>query len=584
MQEEVVPEPEGVRIDESAKNRVRRVEIDYLTRGDVLLARKRAAARWAIWIGLVAASGLAGGSYFLPVPFNPAPSGLVQHLVRRLDRDTRDFFAERGCDACHESFHRPGVQQCADPSGACHSILADNAHHPFSKWGKDAAAALASSGSFSVWLGDKATCVACHEEHGGSLMPPPSWTPSSCGSCHGSDVPSSGRIESKPEVQRRVFRLAYNTFSHASHARVRCEECHQRRPEGAPGSGEAHAEAVPAIQAAIYTGQHSEFEPLTHETCMERCHGARGSRTNPSAPIFNVRWHGAEGGECLHCHKDKHSPALLEVASSEPALFSLKTRSHKREHDDVEKAHPGACVFCHRRGDEIAGGRVFVRKEFLHHLHVPGFDLTTDREGILSQCLRCHEAVAASSALPAAELYASAECASCHEAPPSDAKPVAANVPQRATGWIRFPHGKHRNGIEDLSGAKLSCLTCHFLEGGRRTTRADAETCSPCHDRTHRKIGGGDCAHCHRLDEDPATPDDPVYGGAQHPTTLPTWVRPVDPDFSHASRGHAEIDCTRCHHAAATNTTALSELRVPDESWPVCRGCHVDEKQRFHFR
>ena len=61
--------------------------------------------------------------------------------------------------------------------------------------------------------------------------------------------------------------------------------------------------------------------------------------------------------------------------------------------------------------------------------------------------------------------------------------------------------------------------------------------------------------------------------------------------FSHFSDGHRGVGCIDCHDIKSEGkktdlnlATTLANVPVPSEAYGACRRCHVEKRQRFHWR
>lgn len=518
--------------------------------------------------------------------------------------------ARLGCGACHDPLERVTMDKCY----ACHDYL--GSRHPMRP--------EADPDPKRQWPAH--ACGQCHLEHEGTsegsteFLPAPEEIAKRCLDCHEeSDISAEkalALVEKHPERNPPsgfTEPLPYNTFSHAQHmgeGGVKdCETCHRRTQESAGADGARGARGA------------REFARVDFEQCMG-CHHAEGNRGYDASRLnaqfagqgkatpFAIAWHGTKAGDvddgaanCTKCHEQDYDKGLRKSAGTEvlglgadgewrtpgagapKLLFSMQLRSHAADAAAAREAKGSACASCHLREDRLGEGRERVAP-FWHRLHMPS--LAGDGAALSAACVECHTERAQSAAL-ARDFYRgeTAGCEECHAGSPANA-PVLADARVKAGAArerIEFPHDAHVNTKHQLLAK--GCLSCHSFSGSGATafdavpvTGEKIKDCTQCHDAAHGEIGGGSCEACHAK-------GDPVYGMA---VTDPAWPlqrkRPPPSRFSHYSRGHGaatEKDCGTCHDKVETRNR-IDEIELPQENNPFCLKCHVEERQRFHWR
>jgi hypothetical protein len=490
------------------------------------------------------------------------------------------------CDVCHDPYRGATANKCAE----CHRDIVDAARHPF-------------QGDPKAWEGG---CATCHVDHqgGDSRVLRGAMKEGGCRDCHTNEIQArvdscatdasalSAILAKRAIVPVGVFdvKVAYDTFSHRDHVQkgVACADCHFRAEAPIAGSADA---------------PRREFARVTFEACS-KCHAPDAA--SPKAPKdaaglahkrFSVDWHGTDdgGGKCLQCHESVGAEALR---TSEVVDVASRFRiGASRAHADEIAAHKGGaedCASCHLNG--APKSRVLEDRPFRHGTHAKDLGLGdgSDKARASAACAECHADMRDATTLAATLRDGAyhgpdaAACGSCHGVGASAPTPVLALrsggstvAPRRR---VEFPHGLH---LSDKARGRASlaegCFSCHAFahEGGdvfaaTTSTKPGASDCRDCHE-THRDIGGGACADCHQR-------GDPAYGGV---AVHKPWPKPSG--FSHFSSGHVGptgSDCRACHRddASVDEAATLRAVRIPDESSPSCRACHVREGSRFHWR
>jgi len=357
------------------------------------------------------------------------------------------------------------------------------------------------------------------------------------------------------------------------------------------------------------------------------------------ANVWTVNWHGSEDASntCELCHEDLFRPEMRRVLRPSRTLddYALRARYtiERRSHQEQFKAHARGqeCSRCHRREETLfaleSAPRVFWHSVHLANAHLAGGHLAdgrlanSDPENQLSvaaeagyrqlseECVACHTDRAQSRALTDGKdgpyKWAPETCTRCHREsadPGSTGRPFApepvavALSPETLVERSDFPHELHMDFRAD-GPLKGGCFTCHEFtvesEGpgfaGIPTTKPEMLDCATCHEK-HAYVGGGACRKCHPTDESGRYN---AYFGKEPPKERSFLSRsgPAANAFDHFSSGHEGVSCGECHNLGAegplknlAQATTLAEIPIPDESDPVCRSCHLKEKQRFHWR
>jgi len=477
--------------------------------------------------------------------------------------------SDRDCSACHSSFSGAVNAKCL----ACHQDDVGQAkQHPFAS---DA----------SAWSMD---CAHCHVDHRGldasSLIAIKAQD--SCGLCHEADR-KPVNLASLPRKLRKV-QLLYRSFSHADHKgkllqgkELTCGDCHEPVQSG-------DMEAVP-----MEGERPREFRPLTYEACL-KCHG--DGADIPAERRFAGAWHGTDedGKKCLACHGTLNEKELREGPRAHPPVtFQLAAQAH----DELAMgSDPKDCAQCHKNGEELSGGVDRGTLRFSHDIHVRSMNPSAGdlaaaigmeaSEPAKGTCAFCHSDVARAGELiePGKPVFSNQErsCLPCHEgrAP----RVVDAVPPMPSDTRPAFPHDRHLS-IEQ------GCFACHAFSDSDGafdlTTPEKVRNCTECHaehrnlgrDETHQRKDGA-CQVCHKsVGHDP----DPVYTGKPF-----AWDRPSDPGFRHFSRGHQtptnDGRCDMCHEEQTWAAASIDAVPIPTEDAASCRTCHIDERQRFHWR
>ncbi len=475
--------------------------------------------------------------------------------------------SDRDCSACHSSFSGAPNSKCL----VCHQEdVGATRQHPFAA---DAAA----------WSMD---CAHCHVDHRGvdesSLIAVAAQD--SCGLCHEADRKPANLAPLPPEL--REIPLLYRSFSHADHRgkKLRGEEL---------ACGDCHEPVESGDTAPMEGDRPREFRPLTYETCL-KCHGDEDEV--PVERRFAGAWHGTDddGKRCLACHEGLNEKELREGPRPHaPIAFRLAAQAHDQL---ASGSDPKDCAQCHKNGEELAGGVERGTLRFAHDIHVSALEpasgdlagsvgLGVDRPA-KGSCAFCHSDVAKAEDLfgPEKPVFSDPQrsCLPCHEG--RVPAMVATASPAPATSRPAFPHDRHLT-------MEKGCFACHTFEDSDGlldvTTPEKVRNCTECH-AEHRNLGRDDshvrkdgaCQVCHKsVGNDP----DPVYSGRAF-----TWERPSDPGFRHFSRGHraptSEGRCDACHGDETWEAATIDAVPIPTEDAASCRACHIDERQRFHWR
>lgn len=477
--------------------------------------------------------------------------------------------SDRDCSACHSSFSGAPNSKCL----VCHEEdVGKPMQHPFAS-------------EASAWSMD---CAHCHVDHRGvdaaSLIAVEA--PDSCGLCHEADR-KPANLAKLPRENREIP-LAYRSFSHADHKgkkldgrELACGDCHE--PLGADN----------AMPPPMEGERPREFRPLTYEACL-KCHGDKPDI--PAERRFAGAWHGTDedGKRCLVCHESLNEKELREGPRAHPSIsFQLAAQAHDGLATGSE---PKDCAQCHKNGEELAGGVDRGVLRFTHDIHVlsmnPSAGGLADVVGVgaaepaKGTCAFCHSDIAKADSLfgPEKSVFSDQKrsCLPCHEG--QAPKIVASPAPSPSLSRVAFPHDRHL-------AVEKGCFACHEFNDSDGpmdvTTPEKVRNCTECHDQ-HRNLGrdethqrkDGACQVCHKpVGKDP----DPVYAGKPF-----TWDRPSDPGFRHFSRGHKaptnEGRCDACHDEETWTAASIDAVPIPTEDATRCRTCHIDERQRFHWR
>ena len=549
---------------------------DEWVRSEVLFGRSKA-LRVGNWIAVV--SILILGPLVVWTSVGEAllePGGLHTAHAREA--------AERGCEMCHTPFRDTPVDKCEQ----CHSDVTQPRRHPFAE-GRE----LAFARGFS-------DCAECHSEHhDGPLLTPPA--EGTCIHCHAeaqldpasmlTDLAGRGERLSDQERASHPVPVRYDQFSHASHLRaelgIACGECHASNGEEDPHG--------------------REFAPVAFELCMS-CHDAGRSDQDRwegiGEHLYTVAWHGAgDGSNCTRCHTAVHEGALRQTETTvvEQLAYRVRRRSH-REHFEASLG-TNRCAECHI-SDSLLQQEGEYESVFWHGLHLADLFPSSPEEqrDISRTCLECHAEVRASSSLGAlavgGEHYAGPaldRCADCHV--DADEAPLLAGLAaEQRLGARRirddFPHEYHVGG--KVEG---ECFACHSFQRGETpfdaTTQTIDKACASCH-ANHENIGGGACGECHgfedRWREGPE--NDPwrfsVWRNDLRTKAWPAARGEAGGGFSHFSQGHQALSergaCSECHEPTElAGAASVFDVPIPDETQPLCRQCHVLDRQRFHW-
>ncbi len=550
----------------------------------------------------------------------------------------------QSCGACHEPFEGVLDEGC----NLCHSDLLEN-QHPFAlKHRTDPDPTKVSSGASGE------SCVGCHVEHQATegFVPALDVWREQCDRCHGGTELELWYRDPKYKPKRDPANVSRDRtanyysfqFGHDDHKEIKCQHCHQARPQARANAG-----------TALDEPQQADFEEVVPFEKCSGCHrlghldpGLKSLHPKPEHQ-WEIRWHGTddEDSTCHRCHeplKLHEKPGLspeqrdllaarnyfskerisverhdlgedaLEVYVRFRARFELPRRSHHEQF----VARTLACTSCHRNETTLSAAQP-QECTFWHALHLP-FDLA-DQAGPVgslavrsTDCLDCHGAVAEAHDLTRCpDLYQVEKnrCAHCHNEVRKDAQGVIivpitrdpltlveVSAPRDLSTVLQenFPHDAHAN----FKNPKLKdgCFTCHeFQKAGPDpsafswipVTKPPMKQCVTCHE-DHQNVGGDACQNCHPLE--PGRYSE-FYGRLPPGVPQKVWPpeRPKPPDrpwplpnsFNHFSGGHVGVDCQRCHNGIA-DSKSLQDVPIPDESQPECRACHLEQRARFHWR
>jgi len=355
------------------------------------------------------------------------------------------------------------------------------------------------------------------------------------------------------------------------------------------------------------------------------------------ANVWTVNWHGSEDAPntCALCHEELFRPELRRVSRPSNALSDYAVRARysieRRSHQAQFKAHANGqdCSRCHRREETLfalqRAPRVFWHTVHLANGHLASGDLANGDPGngdpgnklssageagyrqLSEECVACHTDREQSRALTDGKdgpyKWAPETCTRCHRESADPGATLFAPEPlavalsaETLVERSDFPHEVHMDFRAD-GPLKSGCFTCHEFtvesEGpgfaAIPTTKPEMRECATCHEK-HAYVGGGSCRNCHPTDQ-PGRYN--VYFGKEPPKERPILSRswPEANSFNHFSSGHESVSCGECHTLDADEpgkslgqATTLAEIPIPDESAAICRGCHVESKQRFHWR
>jgi hypothetical protein len=475
---------------------------------------------------------------------------------------------EHGCQACHESFAGTPVDKCA----RCHASRVDGRHPFLANPPPDVARA--------DWKDDG--CAWCHAEHRGADgmngpgRPGSGEARETCAGCHDEEQKKAGlkhfwqRIESGesgPQAEMAEFVVRSPDFSHRAHltAKLACEDCH-----------------VPA------SSEGGEYAPVGFAQCM-RCHAEGREVEARMAPKLRARVEQHGTGEhpelCSGCHAQPRSPDLRTVTL---ARETLAYEIPFRPHGDLFDARQKDCRRCHLDGVASKSPESEARV-FQHGLHLSRL-AATPAEGTEAskECLTCHTDIAGAEGF-AQEKRAlfrdlEATCGQCHKKKnDKDGKEEPLPVEAIRTGEgssvtrVAFSHRAH-------ASVPGNCYVCHVFEAAddlraaRPITRPEAADCSGCHKTSHDKLGGGECAKCHRstLGALPV-----AFAG-----DLPKRYRVKAGSFSHFRKGHKKMtdsgNCLLCHDGIEKADT-IEQIKILGDSSLMCVRCHVEQGGQFHF-
>ena len=424
---------------------------------------------------------------------------------------------------------------------------------------------------------DSSACATCHprlDRATDSNLSAVPFDAAACTSCHGPGVRFEPRTVGRPS-------LTAGTFPHHSHVGVShagqeltCTGCHQF--DGGAGGTDRF-------------GLGPSWSEDAYASCVQ-CHTDR-----------EVSGHGGPWG-CAECHgvQSRDQLAGFSLGAARPRVDVLRAEPgqfHFDRHGHRDLGSDSSCADCHR-AEPGAGPSGLVGRPFEHTSHLAPEVLLTlnrwgtasaaEREAVHNHCARCHGDVA-NLAAPADwstvhgnaasapfhptrdDVFAAAECASCH-----GQEPTIAAAELRSASRLVFSHRDHVG--RTLAGeGELTCLDCHLPTPGESLHFALAPgvaDCTDCHGhaadtRVPRPLGftvaqGQACQSCHSA----GIPSDsrPVEVGRQVVARqVGTLSHPTDP---------AE-DCSRCHQsgsfaaAAAVSTppTARRTERAQDRVW-----------------
>ncbi|MFT5461866.1 MAG: pSer/pThr/pTyr-binding forkhead associated (FHA) protein [Planctomycetota bacterium] len=521
--------------------------------------------------------------------FDEGLSAEQRDLLNASYPDALTLATAQGCDVCHSSFGGTPAEKCAQ----CHGDIVGEQQHP------GLSAGLSDP---QAWWADTG-CVRCHTDHtrdaAWDFIPSVQKTQASCGECHAEDRHPAGDMPIAPVEGQRQTSIAYNDFSHADHlkrvdggAAVACSLCHVEVTEGA------------GVSVAASLGRN--FAPADYDVCT-RCHIA--GQVDASIPeeflpvAMTLAWHGTDDGEenCTQCHAELYQDTLatVELQRAVNQLFSLPTRVTHGEfikgHVEFEVEAAGsveACIDCHR--DSNVTPQAIPAQPFLHGLHLSELQPATPADArrlsaAAGECLSCHQGIDQVSTL-SGDAFAGAEgqCADCH----TNGVPAAFREPASLDTAVEFPHDVHTRAFSTSKTLEMGCFACHeFAESdlfaAEISTNSDAQSCMDCHAKHNNMAGAVEgCAVCHEVGVDS---HEGSYWGK---TISKKW--PAANTFDHFSTGHAAgaamdltgtAGCTECHAVDGLwDATSILDVTIPTEAQAECRECHVNGKQRFHWR
>lgn len=623
---------------------------DALVRAEVGFGRFPALATGNRVAMIVAAVLLLGGTFLASImePLADAGPLVPSHAIvtgdEALDatherfKKCRTVADAQGCNVCHTTGAGAPASKCLQ----CHDELTNELtrRHPF--FGGPELADLPGI------AGGEQFCVACHTDHQGADWLKRDYydaVAGKCDACHGElttqqrdDLIAKAKPVAVDERQRPYSTIRFPHDQHVARG-IDCRVCH--RPDSAVQERRSRGLRDDPLG--------DDFAEVPYETCAA-CHvpGAPAAGLTPAqlalrpaeTARWNVAWHGsdAEGAKCGQCHaksqrgeREVFGPEMktvvrpqftVEQQAAERGRYTADRRSHKDEF--AAHANGRECKQCHVRGAITPGP---AARPFWHALHLapeslqpPPAERGPVSNNVTLGCASCHQDMLAQKGLTNASERAyhwpttakeQSYCTStCHREPDRGLTLTATSTtiaPERRTvaetSPADFPHDVHvGNPAFGKSGTlQPGCFACHDFArpaGGKDfewvpTTTAEAKSCLPCH-AGHADIGGGQCQKCHPAEKDRSNSFWASAGLA--PGTVvrtktvpppPTRLWPGANEFSHLSRGHADVECAECHKSADFATAnSLALVPVPDESKPAtataCRKCHL-EKQ-FHWR
>ncbi len=527
-------------------------------------AKRRHGAALALCFGLTAA-------FAWCVPSEPTKAqlfspGELSRSHARLDGDSH-------CNECHESGRGVSTTKCL----VCHADLGARIRAHAGLHGRE-------------YQGQP--CSRCHVEHLGRNAAQVRWP--------------GGRPE-------RLDHRLTGWPLHGEHARVECNDCHDKRnsrgartylglrtacaschqdPHGGRFGNECQSchrdEGWQRVDFGRFDHSTSRFPLRGAHAQVEcaRCHGQparyRGLEFQTCASCHQDPHRGSFGGNCADCHQESSWGDLTGFNRRHPGLSLAGgharvscTACHDRGraqapsrgrrcvgcHEDVHEAPFGNdCRRCHENIRWLGVTRSVALEA---HRRAP-FQLTGEHGDVA--CERCHDPRKSANAR-----YRQLEfqqCKGCHQDPhPGDLVargggdcaschtahgfwPTTFDVEAHAR--TRFPlEGRHRS---------VPCTPCHGEQRPRLDLRVEARTCESCHtnphgDRFATQMQNGGCASCH----------------GPH-----AWGSPrIEHDAWPLTGAHAQATCSQCHrgrHAPGQPRGAREYRGAPRE----CEGCHSD--------
>jgi hypothetical protein len=439
-----------------------------------------------------------------------------------------------------------------------------------------------------TYLGLATACAACHlDEHRGRVS-------HQCQDCH--DVTAWKPV---PRFDHATTRFPLT----GRHTGLRCDQCHQRRREGAVGpDGRSDTSFVdfrtgrtgaPSGCASCHTSPHREASRVGR---CEACHTAQSWFSLPDTPRafdhtalgFPLRGAHAQA-RCESCHLPSAGAPLSDRAALARANFLRPFARQRMHHARCDGCHaevhtgqlppPPAgrdCGACHTETR-------FTPTRFGTAMHESTvFPLTGAHEA--TACSRCHPLLEGAGAWSGRLRFRQEDrsCAACHRDPHGGqfagrtvpgARPVAVAADSvtrceachdtEAWDRVAFDHDATRY---PLRGAhrRVPCGRCHTRPAGDTTAairfRGLPTTCGTagCHDDPHRgqfaaRSGGGACTTCHGEDA-----WKPVVFDHQGESD---W--PLD-------GAHRNVRCAACHKPEGTPPT-VRYRPLPHR----CEDCHT---------